>query len=90
VLGGLQDLFSVPVIDTFGMTEAATQIAANPLGRRKLGSVGKSAGAEIAILDGEGRSLTNGKQSNVITVAFPERPSDAAEAIYVISHAVVA
>jgi len=40
-------------------------------------------------LDGEGRSLTNGKQSNVITVSFPERPNDAVEAIYVITHEAV-
>ena len=40
-------------------------------------------------LDGEGRSQTNGKQSNVFTVTFPERPSDAVEAIYVISHEAV-
>jgi hypothetical protein len=40
-------------------------------------------------LDGEGRSLTNGRQSNVITVTFPERPNDAAEAIYVIAHEAV-
>jgi len=37
-------------------------------------------------LDGEGRSLTNGKQSNVFTVTFPDRPNDAAQAIYVIAH----
>ncbi len=40
-------------------------------------------------LDGEGRSLTNGKQSNTITVTFPERPNDAVEAIYVITHEAV-
>jgi hypothetical protein len=40
-------------------------------------------------LDGEGRSLTNGKQSNVLTVAFPERPNDAVQAIYVIAHEAV-
>ena len=40
-------------------------------------------------LDGEGRSLTNGKQSNTITVTFPDRPSDAVEAIYVIAHEIV-
>ncbi|GAC1415092.1 MAG: hypothetical protein NVSMB53_13450 [Gemmatimonadaceae bacterium] len=40
-------------------------------------------------LDGEGRSLTNGKQSNVITVTFPERPRDAVDAIYVITHETV-
>ena len=51
VLSGLEALFGVPVIDTYGMTEAASQIAANPLERRKPGSVGKSAGAEIAIMD---------------------------------------
>jgi hypothetical protein len=40
-------------------------------------------------LDGEGRSLTNGKQSNILTVTFPERPNDAAQAIYVIAHEAV-
>jgi hypothetical protein len=40
-------------------------------------------------LDGEGRSVTSGKQSNTITVTFPERPSDAVEAIYVIAHEAV-
>jgi acyl-CoA synthetase (AMP-forming)/AMP-acid ligase II/acyl carrier protein len=65
VLCGLEALFGVPVIDTYGMTEAATQIAANPLDRRKLGSVGKSAGAEIAILDGEGRRLAFGERGEI-------------------------
>jgi acyl-CoA synthetase (AMP-forming)/AMP-acid ligase II/acyl carrier protein len=65
VLCGLEGLFGVPVIDTFGMTEAATQIAANPLGRRKLGSVGQSAGAEIATLDGEGRLLSSGERGEI-------------------------
>ncbi|HEV7838890.1 MAG TPA: hypothetical protein VGO75_12545 [Gemmatimonadaceae bacterium] len=40
-------------------------------------------------LDGEGRSVTNGKQANTITVTFPDRPSDAVEAIYVIAHEAV-
>ena len=40
-------------------------------------------------LDGEGRSQSSGKQSNIIAVTFPERPSDAAEAIYVIAHEAV-
>jgi acyl-CoA synthetase (AMP-forming)/AMP-acid ligase II/acyl carrier protein len=65
VLSGLEAVFGVPVIDTYGMTEAATQIAANPLGRRKPGSVGQSAGAEIAILDGEGRSLPSGERGEI-------------------------
>src|SRR6267154_1587229 len=65
VLGGLEALFGVPVIDTYGMTEAATQIAANPLQRRKPGSVGQPAGAEIAILDSKGRRMPSGKRGEI-------------------------
>jgi acyl-CoA synthetase (AMP-forming)/AMP-acid ligase II/acyl carrier protein len=65
VQGALEALFGVPVIDTYGMTEAATQIAANPLQRRKPGSVGRPAGPEIAILDTEGRRLPSGKRGEI-------------------------
>lgn len=65
VLHDLESLFGVPVIETYGMTEAASQIAANPLGRRKPGSVGKSAGAEIAIMDREGRRLAAGERGEI-------------------------
>lgn len=66
VLGELEALFGVPVIDTYGMTEAATQIAANPLQRRKPGSVGRAAGPEIAILDSRGRRLPAGKRGEIV------------------------
>ncbi|WOH79419.1 AMP-binding protein [Bradyrhizobium sp. BEA-2-5] len=65
VLDGLEALFGVPVIDTYGMTEAATQIAANPLQRRKRGSVGRPAGPEIGILDRRGRRLPSGKRGEI-------------------------
>jgi acyl-CoA synthetase (AMP-forming)/AMP-acid ligase II/acyl carrier protein/NRPS condensation-like uncharacterized protein len=65
VLRGLEVLFDVPVIDTFGMTEAATQIAANPLQRRKPGSVGVAVGAEIAILDDVGRQLSSRQRGEI-------------------------
>jgi acyl-CoA synthetase (AMP-forming)/AMP-acid ligase II/acyl carrier protein/NRPS condensation-like uncharacterized protein len=65
LLSGLEAVFDVPVIDTYGMTEAATQIAANPLRRRKLGSVGQPAGPEISILDSEGRRLPSGKKGEI-------------------------
>ena len=58
VLEELEGLFGVPVIETYGMTEAATQIAANPVELRKPGSVGKPAGPEIAVMDSEGRQLS--------------------------------
>ncbi|MEA2491160.1 MAG: hypothetical protein QOH21_2952, partial [Acidobacteriota bacterium] len=51
----LEDLFGVPLIEAYGMTEAAPQIASNrlPPHVRKPGSVGQAAGPEIAIIDGE-------------------------------------
>jgi hypothetical protein len=49
-------------------------------------------GGEVILalpLDGEGRTLTEGKQQNSTAVTFPMRPSDASEAIYVIAHELV-
>ena len=66
VLDELEALFDVPVIETYGMTEAASQIAANPRERRKPGSVGKSAGAEIAIMDQQARELPAGEGGEIV------------------------
>jgi acyl-CoA synthetase (AMP-forming)/AMP-acid ligase II/acyl carrier protein len=66
VLGGLEGLFGVPVIDTYGMTEATTQVTANPLARRKPGSVGQPAGPEVAIMDSEGRRLPAGERGEIV------------------------
>jgi amino acid adenylation domain-containing protein len=66
VLNGLESLFGVPVIDTYGMTEAASQIAANPFERRKTGSVGQPAGPEIAIMDREGLQLPAGERGEIV------------------------
>jgi acyl-CoA synthetase (AMP-forming)/AMP-acid ligase II len=45
----------IPVLETYGMTEAASQIAANPLtGPRKPGSVGLPVGIELRISSDEG------------------------------------
>ncbi|MDE5452933.1 amino acid adenylation domain-containing protein [Bradyrhizobium sp. CSA112] len=65
VLDELEELFGVPVVETYGMTEAASQIAANPLERRKPGSVGKPTGVEIAVMDSEGRPLPAGERGEV-------------------------
>ena len=55
----LERVFGVPAVEAYGMTEAAHQIATNPLppGTRKAGSVGRPAGTEVAILDAAGRHL---------------------------------
>ena len=59
VMQELEETFKVPVIESYGMTEAAHQMASNPLppGERKPGSVGLAAGPEIAILGEEGQLL---------------------------------
>jgi acyl-CoA synthetase (AMP-forming)/AMP-acid ligase II len=52
VMSNLENTFGVPVIEAYGMTEAAHQVASNelPPGRRKAGFVGLPAGPEIAIM----------------------------------------
>lgn len=62
VMAGLEKLFGVPVIESYGMTEAAHQIASNPLPprARKPGSVGFPAGPQVAILDELGAPRESG------------------------------
>jgi len=52
VMAHVESTFGVPVIEAYGMTEAAHQMASNPLPpqERKPGSVGLPAGPEIAIM----------------------------------------
>jgi acyl-CoA synthetase (AMP-forming)/AMP-acid ligase II/acyl carrier protein len=68
VLTALEETFGAPVIEAYGMTEAAHQMASNPLpprGRRT-GSVGMAAGPEIAIADAAGTLLPPGAQGEVV------------------------
>jgi len=62
VIRGLEDTFGVPVIEAYGMTEAAHQMASNPLppGKRKPGTVGQPAGPEICVIDAQGNPLPAG------------------------------
>ncbi|WFU79763.1 amino acid adenylation domain-containing protein [Bradyrhizobium sp. CIAT3101] len=66
ILNGLETMFGVPVLETYGMTEAASQIAANPFELRKIGSVGRAAGPEIAIMDETGRALASGERGEIM------------------------
>ena len=56
VMAELEAAFGCPVIEAYGMTEAAHQMASNPLppGARKPGSVGVAAGPEVAIMATDG------------------------------------
>jgi len=55
----METVFGVPVIETYGMTETSSQITSNPLPpiARKIGSVGKSNGCDIRIVDDTGTQL---------------------------------
>ncbi len=63
VMAALEEVFGVPVIESYGMTEAAHQMASNPLPPhpRKPGSVGLAAGPEVAILDADGSAQETGR-----------------------------
>jgi acyl-CoA synthetase (AMP-forming)/AMP-acid ligase II len=63
----MEATFGVPVVNAYGMTEAAHQIACVPIDGGKVfrGSVGRSTGPEIGILDGSGSLLGTGEVGEV-------------------------
>ncbi len=68
VMEMLEQTFGVPVIEAYGMTEAAHQMASNPLppAKRYPGSVGRAAGPEIAIMDENGTMQPPGELGEVV------------------------
>jgi amino acid adenylation domain-containing protein len=67
VLGELEVTFGVPVIEAYGMTEAAHQMSSNPLppAARKPGSVGQAAGPDVAVLEADGAVVGAGDEGFV-------------------------
>jgi acyl-CoA synthetase (AMP-forming)/AMP-acid ligase II len=68
VIAELEKVFNAPLIESYGMTEAAHQMASNPLppGKRVPGSVGIAAGPEVAIMDKDGKLLPPGMTGEVV------------------------
>jgi acyl-CoA synthetase (AMP-forming)/AMP-acid ligase II/alpha-ketoglutarate-dependent taurine dioxygenase len=68
VIAEMERVFNAPFIEAYGMTEAAPQIAANPLppGQRKYRSVGLPAGPDVAIMDAAGNLLRPGEVGEVV------------------------
>ncbi len=68
VMSRLEDAFGTPVVEAYGMTEAAHQMTCNPLPprRRKPGSVGLPTGVAVAIMDPAGRLLPPGAEGEVV------------------------
>jgi acyl-CoA synthetase (AMP-forming)/AMP-acid ligase II len=67
MMADLEERFGAPVLEAYGMTEAAHQMASNPLppGARKPGSVGRGTAVNIAILDEAGNLLPTGATGEV-------------------------
>ena len=68
VMARLEEVFGCPVIESYGMTEAAHQMASNPLppATRKPGSVGLAAGPGVAVVGDSGNLLANGETGEVV------------------------
>jgi acyl-CoA synthetase (AMP-forming)/AMP-acid ligase II len=67
VLRRFEGRFGLPVVETYGLTEAASQVAANPVppGRRKAGSVGRPVGVDLEVVDEDGRPVPPGVEGEV-------------------------
>jgi acyl-CoA synthetase (AMP-forming)/AMP-acid ligase II len=69
LLGDMEAAFGAPVLEAYGMTEAAHQMSSNPLppSPHKAGSVGPNTGTtEIAIMDAAGTLLKSGERGEVV------------------------
>ncbi|HEY8887217.1 MAG TPA: AMP-binding protein, partial [Gallionella sp.] len=68
VIAELEKVFNAPLIESYGMTEAAHQMASNPLppAKRIPGAVGIAAGPEVGIMDGDGKLLGPGVIGEVV------------------------
>ncbi|HTS52550.1 MAG TPA: acyl--CoA ligase [Burkholderiales bacterium] len=67
IIQELEQVFGAPVIESYGMTEAAHQMTSNPLppGKRKPGSVGLAAGPEVGVIDAAGNLLSAGATGEI-------------------------
>jgi acyl-CoA synthetase (AMP-forming)/AMP-acid ligase II len=68
VMADMEFYFGVPVLEAYGITEAAHQIATNPLppARRKIGTVGRGSNVEVRTMDSAGNLLGTGKSGEII------------------------
>ncbi len=68
VMASVERAFGVPVIESYGMTEAAHQMASNPLppAPRFAGSVGIAAGPEMAVMAEDGAILPAGCLGEIV------------------------
>ena len=68
IIHKMEEIFSVPFVEAYGMTEASHQMSSNPLPpqNRKPGSVGLATGIRVSILDAQGKHLPKGERGEVV------------------------
>jgi acyl-CoA synthetase (AMP-forming)/AMP-acid ligase II len=68
VMHDLEQAFGAPVLEAYGMTEAAHQMSSNPLppGKRLPGSVGRGTDVQVSIMDDKGAHLKPGERGEVV------------------------
>ena len=73
VMAQLEETFGCPVVESYGMTEAAHQMASNPLppAARKPGSVGIAAGPEVAIMAEDNADLLPRGSTGEVVIRGP-------------------
>jgi acyl-CoA synthetase (AMP-forming)/AMP-acid ligase II len=67
VMEALRETFDAPVIEAYGMTEAAHQMCCNPFDRQKPGAVGVAAGPEVRVAHESDNKLIDGTGEVVIS-----------------------
>jgi acyl-CoA synthetase (AMP-forming)/AMP-acid ligase II len=90
VLAELERVFGVPVLEAYGMTEAAHQMASNPMppATRKPGTVGVAAGPEVRVVDTTGSPVGPGATGEIVIRGpnvmreYESNPQANAEAFY--------
>jgi acyl-CoA synthetase (AMP-forming)/AMP-acid ligase II len=68
VIAELERVFRAPVVEAYGMTEAAHQMASNPLPprTRKPGTVGRNAGPDVRVVDDRGSTVPPGVTGEIV------------------------
>jgi acyl-CoA synthetase (AMP-forming)/AMP-acid ligase II len=88
VIHQLEAVFNAPLIEAYAMTEAAHQMATNPLppGKRKPGTVGLPGGPDVEIMDEAGNLLPPNTVGEIVirgpnvTLGYENNPKANAEA----------
>jgi acyl-CoA synthetase (AMP-forming)/AMP-acid ligase II len=68
VIHKMEEVFGIPFVEAYGMTEASHQMSSNPLPprHRKPGSVGAPTGTRISVVDEDGNHLGKDQRGEVV------------------------